>query len=268
MVGVMAAHMRTGAAVAVYSNNVANYAKSLSSYKIGSHHLIPSRQSATITKSLFVASLVFVLLLLSVRCCCAGSAGPGKSQHGIRPNASSQYAIYKALLNKGQATLPNLTGIRRKIKSRRPYQGVLLLLTILLLAGDVEPNPGPHGSGIGDAVLSINAHGCHLGPSLDYRRDNDSNQSLHVGGGRGSSRWTWMASMDIMLQSSLDALNPCVASGLDSTLCRATREEHSGTLTHASSELSSLMPPMPGISTPVKWPVIPTWIFLVSQKRG
>lgn len=148
--------------------------KPLSSYNTNSRHLIPSRQSAVITKSLFVVSLVFVLLLLSVRCCCAGSAGLGKSQHGIRPNASSQHAIYEALLNKGQATLPNHTGIRRKIKSRRPYQDILLLLTILLLAGDVEPNPGPHGSGIGDAGPSIDAHGCRL-TALDYQWDNNSN---------------------------------------------------------------------------------------------
>ena len=137
----MAARMQTGAAVARHSNNIANYAKLLSSYKTGSRHLIPSRQSATITKSLFVASFVFLLLLLSVRCCCAGSAGLGKSQHGIRPNASSQHAIYEALLNKGQATLPNHTGIQRKIKSRRPYQDILLLLAWLEMLSLVRTDP-------------------------------------------------------------------------------------------------------------------------------
>ncbi|XP_056110229.1 asparagine synthetase [glutamine-hydrolyzing]-like [Rhinichthys klamathensis goyatoka] len=178
------------------------------------------------------------------------TAGLGKFQHGIRPNASSQHAIYEALLNKGQATLPNHTGIRRKVKSRRPYQDILLLLTILLLAGDVEPNPGPYGSGVGDTGLSIDAHGCRLGPALDYRRDNGSDRGRNVGGGRRSCGCSWMASMDIMLQSSMDALNPCVVSGLDSSLHGATREEHSKTLTHASGELSSLMPPMLGISKP------------------
>ena len=137
----MAARMQTGAAVARHSNNIANYAKLLSSYKTGSRHLIPSRQSATITKSLFVASFVFLLLLLSVRCCCAGSAGLGKSQHGNRPNTSSQHAIYEALLNKGQATLPNHTGIQRKIKSRRPYQDILLLLAWLEMLSLVRTDP-------------------------------------------------------------------------------------------------------------------------------
>ena len=116
-------------------------------------------------------------------------------------------------------------------------------MTFVLLAGDVEPNPGPYGS--------IDAHGCRLAPALDYRRDNNSNQSLNVGGGRRSGGCSWTASMDIMLQSSLDALSPCVTSGLDSTSHGATQEENSGTLTHASGEFPSLML---GIATHVKQP--------------
>ncbi|XP_054862308.1 uncharacterized protein LOC129347845 [Amphiprion ocellaris] len=57
------------------------------------------------------------------------------------PALQRQYAIYSKLLNNGKATAGPVT--HEKLKSQKELTGHLELVLVLLLAGDVEINPGP-----------------------------------------------------------------------------------------------------------------------------
>ena len=90
-----------------------------------------------IAQRLFIISYMLMLMLLSVRCCFINQTDHGHNQ-SYTLQLRSQHSIYTGLLSNGPATPPVNCG---KERVNRPYKMILYLISTLLMAGDIQPNP-------------------------------------------------------------------------------------------------------------------------------
>lgn len=98
-----------------------------------------SVKSPLLPSSIFLAiAFIFLYLLLCLIC-------PRKLEENSNqvydPAKTSKHLLFTELLDCGHARLPRSTN--EQSNTFKPSLGILHLLMILLLAGDVERNPGP-----------------------------------------------------------------------------------------------------------------------------
>ena len=117
---------------------------------------LDQQPSAVVAQKAFVLCYVVVLVLLSVRCCYSNRNEHRETIFSL--NTWSQYATYSTMLNNGHATPPSTT-TGRKERENRPVRVILFLMTTLLMAGDIQLNPGPHLIGDGGLPPSVGSPG-------------------------------------------------------------------------------------------------------------
>ncbi len=147
-----------------HANNIDTFAFLQIKPGLCSKYTHKNRKLADIVQRLFVLNYVFALLLLSVRSCHSGQQQQQQSgcerdaRHGFNLNPWSQYVVYAKILNNGRATQPpTWTNTRGAENLKQPHRKIIYLMAILLLAGDVQLNPGPRLASVGDLLPSLGA---------------------------------------------------------------------------------------------------------------
>ncbi len=147
-----------------HANNIDTFAFLQKKPGLCSKYTHKNCKLADIVQRLFVLNYVFALLLLSVRSCHSGQQQQQQSgcerdaRHGFNLNPWSQYVVYAKILNNGRATQPpTWTNTRGAENLKQPHRKIIYLMAILLLAGDVQLNPGPRLASAGDLLPSLGA---------------------------------------------------------------------------------------------------------------
>ncbi len=246
-----------------HANNIDTFAFLQKKPGLCSKYTHKNRKLADIVQRLFVLNYVFALLLLSVRSCHSGqqqqqqqSGCERDARHGINLNPWSQYVVYAKILNNGRATQPpTWTNTRGAENLKQPHRNIICLMAILLLAGDVQLNPGPRLASAGDLLPSLgaldfppalamppSASGGVYGGCLLRRGDSGGEWS-----GLAASSWLGSGAPDVALFSGADAR--CAVPALDvaavvvGDLPRVLCGERSCPRTSGSGEFRTLTAP-------------------------
>ncbi|CAM4623487.1 unnamed protein product [Leuciscus chuanchicus] len=144
------------------------------------------------------------------------------ARHGFNLNPWSQYVVYAKILNNGRATQPpTWTNTRGAENLKQPHRKIINLMAILLLAGDIQLNPGPRLASAGDLLPSLGA--LDFPPALAVPPS--ASGGVHGGcllrwgdsggewSGLAASSWLGNGAPDVALFSGADAR--CVVPALD-----------------------------------------------------
>ena len=257
--GRLAGHAGAYGAYAAYANNIAKFTF-LQKNGLCLKNTHKKHRLADILRRLFVLNYVFAILLLSVQSCYSCQQQPGSERdvrRGFNLNPWSQYVTYAKILNNGRATQPpTWTNTRGAENLKQPHRKIIYLMAILLLAGDIQLNPGPHLASAGDLLPSPGALDLHPALTMPPSAYGSAHGGYLLRRGSGGGEWSglvassWLGNgvLDVALSSGADARYTIPA--LDTTttavvedLPRAQYGERSCPQTSGSGELPTLTAP-------------------------